>query len=191
MAKPDDQKIAAFLKAGLAGDQQAYRQFFHEIVPILKATVRSIAYMQNAEELEDIVQEVLTTLHNKRQSWKTDKPVLPWIYAITRHKTIDALRRYQRQEGQATHVDIQSLADFLPDREYDHNLAIDLEAGLNQLGTRLETVVRAIGLEAKNPTQTGKDLGMSENAVRIAFHRGLKKLRLFLTSETAGSMNHV
>ena len=99
MAKPDDQKIAAFLKAGLAGDQQAYRQFFHEIVPILKATVRSIAYMQNAEELEDIVQEVLTTLHNKRQSWKTDKPVLPWIYAITRHKTIDALRRYQRQEG--------------------------------------------------------------------------------------------
>ena len=90
MAKPDDQKIAAFLKAGLAGDQQAYRQFFHEIVPILKATVRSIAYMQNAEELEDIVQEVLTTLHNKRQSWKTDKPVLPWIYAITRHKTIDA-----------------------------------------------------------------------------------------------------
>lgn len=59
--------------------------------------------MQNAEELVDIVQEVLTTLHNKRQSWKTDKPVLPWIYAIARHKIIDALRRYQ---GQATHVDI-------------------------------------------------------------------------------------
>ena len=44
-------------------------------------------------DAEDIVQEALLAIHLKRHTWQPDLPVLPWVYAIARHKLVDAVRR--------------------------------------------------------------------------------------------------
>ena len=39
------------------------------------------------------MQEVLLAIHTRRQTWREEDPVAPWVYAIARHKVIDAFRK--------------------------------------------------------------------------------------------------
>ena len=39
-------------------------------------------------EAEDIVQEVLLTIHLKRGTWDQSRPIGPWLAAITRNKLV-------------------------------------------------------------------------------------------------------
>ena len=45
-------------------------------------------------DIEDVVQETLLAIHLKRQTWDAEPAgSRPWVAAIARHKTIDAMRR--------------------------------------------------------------------------------------------------
>ncbi|HWG06737.1 MAG TPA: RNA polymerase subunit sigma, partial [Beijerinckiaceae bacterium] len=59
---------AAWMRAAMAGDAGAYRQFLASIAPHLRAVARSRCRSLGAPEgeAEDIVQEVLLTIHLKR-----------------------------------------------------------------------------------------------------------------------------
>jgi RNA polymerase sigma-70 factor (ECF subfamily) len=177
----DDEAISALLRAGMSGDDAAYQSFFRNITPVLKAMVTAIARPVPVEERKDIMQDVLLSLHNKCHTWQQDRPVLPWIYAITRHKTIDFLRRYQRRSGNGGDLDIDAIIEILPARMDDPSVLIDLEAAMGKLTDNLSTSVRLMGLEGKSAAEAGADLGVSENAARINFHRGMKKLRQLLS----------
>ncbi|MCB1391244.1 MAG: sigD protein, partial [Rhodobacteraceae bacterium] len=56
----------------------------------MRGIVRARGGGLGPEACEDVVQEVLLTIHLKRQSWREDAPLRPWLYAVTRHKVIDA-----------------------------------------------------------------------------------------------------
>jgi RNA polymerase sigma-70 factor (ECF subfamily) len=47
---------------------------------------------------------------------------------------------------------------------------------VSQLDGRQQSVVSSISLDGRSIKDTATSLGMSEGAVRVAFHRGLKKL---------------
>ena len=52
----------------------------------------------------------LLALHLKRQTWDENGPLSPWLYAIARHKLIDALCR----RGRRIEVSIDDFAEILP-----------------------------------------------------------------------------
>jgi RNA polymerase sigma-70 factor (ECF subfamily) len=135
--------------------------------------LQAMIYNLPAEDREDIVQDILITIHSKSHTWKEDHPVLPWIYAIARHRIIDFGRAQSRQHR---HVPIDEVAEI--ELSYsDSESLVGIESQINQLGGKLGKVARCLGLEGKSIAETSSLLGMSENAVRIAFHRALKKLR--------------
>jgi RNA polymerase sigma-70 factor (ECF subfamily) len=47
---------------------------------------------------------------------------------------------------------------------------------LAQIDHRSATIVRAIGIDGERATDVGARLSMSEGAVRVAFHRAVRKL---------------
>lgn len=160
-----------FRRAG-NGDGAAYRAFLTEVTPVL----RRIAAARAAGlpgEIEDIVQETLIAIHTKRHTWRDSEPVTPWLYAIARYKTIDALRR----RGHPTVV-VDDLADELADEgQGDATAARDLGRLLSGLDGRSAGIVRAIGVEGETAGDVGERLGMTEGAVRVAFHRAMQRLR--------------
>jgi len=119
------------------------------------------------------LQDVLLAVHLKRHVWRTDEPVRPWLFAIARHKVIDAFRA----RGRRVSVDIESFSESLaaPEQE-DPTRAGDMERVLSELDDRSAAIVRGIGLDGESVGEVGTRLGMSEGAVRVALHRGLKKL---------------
>jgi RNA polymerase sigma-70 factor (ECF subfamily) len=179
-----EQQWAEWMRAGLAGDAAAYRELLQAIAPRLRKFASgglSRAGIGNAD-IEDVVQEILLAIHLKRQTWMTDQPFLPWLNAITRHKLIDVLRR----RGRRGEVPIEGLIEILPDEtaapETSHT---ELTKLVGRLDGKQQAVVSAIALDGESIRDAASRLDMSEGAVRVAFHRGLKKLSTLFREEGA------
>ena len=177
MTGKNDHDLAGLMRASLAGDQTRYRQFLQEIVPYIRTAIKRAMPYGVADERDDIVQEVLFAIHEKRHTWRVDEPILPWVRAIARYRTIDHLRRMARNK--TTPLDeYDEHSDTLSAPHNDPLDAIDLRNMVQKLSGQIGKVTFAIGIQGKDIATTARELGMSQNAVRIAFHRGLKKLAL-------------
>jgi RNA polymerase sigma-70 factor (ECF subfamily) len=167
----DEKSWADALRRGIAGDAQAYAWFLGEVAAALRPL---LARRCGAADAEDVVQEVLLALHDKRATWDGERPVLPWVRAIARHKLTDALRRHYRQ---GRHLELP-----LTERPDETGIVgipvelMDLDRRLAALPDRQRAVVRALGLEGASVQTVAERLAMTKVAVRVAFHRGLAAL---------------
>lgn len=167
------------LRRANRGEAKAYAQFLTEVTPAIRTIVMGRSGRDAGSE--DIVQEVLLAVHAKRHTWRETDPVAPWLYAIARYKTADAFRRLRRGGSQ---VPIEDLAEFLADESQgDPMAARDLGRLLEGIDDRSAQIVRAVGLEGRSAGDVGLNLGMSEGAVRIAYHRALTRLRRLATAD--------
>jgi len=165
--------LDALLRAANRGDARAYAAFLGAVTPIVRGIARSRAAGLGADAVEDIVQETLLAIHRKRQTWREDMPVRPWLYAIVRYKVVDALRA----RGRRVELPVEDFADVLPAEEGpDPTERGDAERVIAALDLRAQRIVRAIGFDGCTIAEVGAELGMTEGAVRVALHRALRKL---------------
>src|SRR5215831_18965367 len=59
----DDQALTTLMQAAQAGDAQAYVRLLKEITPRLRQIVRRQRFFVSAEDIEDLVQDILFSLH--------------------------------------------------------------------------------------------------------------------------------
>ena len=164
---------AHLLRAANRGDTAAYAAFLAALAPVLRGIVRARAGGIDAALREDIVQEVLLTVHLKRHTWAEDRPVRPWVYAITRYKIVDALRL----RGRDITMPVEDFADILPaEADADPFAARDTDRMLDQLDDRSRSILRAVAYEQTKLADLGPRFGLSEGAARVALHRALRKL---------------
>lgn len=163
------------MRAGNAGDAEPYRRLLLQLTPVLRAVARrGLASAGMADtDAEDVVQETLLAIHLKRQSWDEDAPIGPWLRAIARHKMIDALRR----RGRRTDLPLDGFVEFLAaDGSEPSMLVADIERHLERLPAGQRNVVRAIAVEGASIGEAAARLSMTNGAVRVALHRGLRAL---------------
>ncbi len=163
------------MRAALAGDETAYRRLLADMARAIRPSIRG-AFSRSRlgdGDIEDVVQETLLAVHLKRQTWDPSQRISPWVAAIARHKTIDAMRR----RGVRRAEPIEDFEGVLaaPEAADPHNRS-DVERLMETLSPRARDIVRAISLEEQSITATATRLGMTEVAVRVALHRALKSL---------------
>src|ERR1700745_2023751 len=68
---------AEWMRAAMTGDAGAYRQLLVSLVPHIRAVARSRCRSLGAPEgeVEDLVQEVLLTIHLKRGTWDQSRHI--------------------------------------------------------------------------------------------------------------------
>ena len=173
MRPAEEPSLDALLRSANHGDQRAYAAFLRAVTPLVRGIARSRGAGLGADVCEDIVQETLLAIHQKRHTWREDMAVRPWLYAIVRYKVVDAFRA----RGRRLHLRIEDFVDVLPaEPEADPTERADVERVIGRLDPRAARIVRAIGLEGASIAETSQALDMTETAVRVALHRGLKKL---------------
>jgi RNA polymerase sigma-70 factor (ECF subfamily) len=163
------------MRAANHGDAGAYRQLLGDLAPVLRrVAARGFArYQLGLEDVEDVVQETLLALHLKRHTWDERQPLLPWLSAIARHKTVDNLRR----RGKHTHLPIDDVSYLLAadPRPQDAD-RLDARHLIATLKGRQREIVQAISMDGASARQVAQRLGMTEGAVRVAFHRAVQSL---------------
>lgn len=175
--KDREKELADLLRAALSGDQRAYARFLQDITPVLRGIVRARGAQFGPDTQEDILQDILLSVHAKRHTWITTAPVLPWLYAITRYKVIDAQRRRRhRNHDPLDPVIDQIAAEPHADDVTAAMAARDSAALIAQLDPRSARIVRAVSLDGDCTAEVGQRLSMTEGAVRVALHRAIKRL---------------
>jgi RNA polymerase sigma factor (sigma-70 family) len=172
---------AVWMRAAMTGDAGAYRQFLAALAPHVRAVARSRCRSLGAPEgeVEDIVQEVLLTIHLKRGTWDQARPIGPWVAAITRNKLIDILR----QRGRHITVPIEDFVDSLRAEDPTPELSTrEVDTLLGHLKPQQREIVRSISLNGGSIRETADRLQMTEGAVRVSLHRALKALAVFYRS---------
>ncbi|WOS65283.1 sigma-70 family RNA polymerase sigma factor [Sinorhizobium fredii] len=167
MSGVDDRELARLFRTALEGDERAYGDFLRITADLIRAWARRRAIA--GLDPEDIVQETLLAIHVKRHTWRSDGPLAPWLYAIGRHKLVDALRR----QGRYPRVEIGEVEDRLAAEEEETVRDWEIGRALATLTPGQRSVVTAISVEGRTIAEAARSLDMNETAVRVALHRGL------------------
>ena len=157
--------------AGLAGEAGPYRRLLDELSGLLRAYYRRRC--PPGVDAEDLVQETLIAVHTRRSTYDTGQPFTAWAYAIARYKLIDALRR-GRAHLRAPAEEADAL--FAPAGADAAMARRDLERVMADLPARTRDLIRDVKVTGLSTREAADKHGMSESAVKVAVHRGLKSL---------------
>jgi RNA polymerase sigma-70 factor, ECF subfamily len=175
-----EEHLRSLLVRGLAGDASAYHGFLKELTGYLRAFLRKrLANMP--DEVEDLVQESLLAVHNQRHTYDLGQPLTPWVYALARYKLIDLLRRRSRTDMLNDPLDGDSEL-FVAAESEASDARRDVARLLDQLPDRQRLPIVHMKLEGLSVAETAQRTGMSESAVKVGVHRGLKTLAAMIRS---------
>jgi RNA polymerase sigma-70 factor, ECF subfamily len=90
-----EERLRSLMLQSLAGDAAAYRIFLDELTTHLRSYLRR-RLGGLPDEVEDLLQELLLAVHNKRHTYDPKQPLTAWVRAIARYKLVDLLRRRSR-----------------------------------------------------------------------------------------------
>lgn len=169
-----EHRLKTLLSSGLEGDQNAYRGFLQTLTRHLRGYLRK-RIPQHRDDVEDLVQEILLAVHNARHTYRMEEPLTAWIHAIARYKLMDFFRARSRHESLNDplddHDDLFAVTDDEPTQARH-----DLGKLLEQLPDKQRLPIVHVKLEGLSVAQTAQLTGLSESAVKVGVHRGLKAL---------------
>jgi len=176
----DDLRRSAQMAAAQAGDRAAYEALLRDCVPL----VRAVAARQGvaADHIDDVVQDVLLTVHRARQTYDPGRSFNGWLRTIAERRAIDLLRRTGRQRAREIHAPLafESYADETADPTRNAGAAAGsrrVNEALATLTERQREAVRVLVLEEQSLAEAAIITRRSRGALKVNLHRALKSLR--------------
>src|SRR4051795_13715138 len=177
-AAPDLQWLAA---RAVEGDAQAAESLLGAVHRMVHRYCRArLARFPGAEHAaDDVAQEVCIAVLSALPRYRDEgKPFEAFVYRIAANKVADSQRgAYRQPQPQAELPEVVDLADGPEALAMRNSDAARARALLDVLPDNLRELMIlriAVGLSAD---ETGRALGMSAGAVRVAQHRALARLR--------------
>jgi RNA polymerase sigma-70 factor, ECF subfamily len=174
------------MRAAQAGDRVAYSQLLREVTPFVRALLRR--HCSHQQDIEEMVQETLLTLHRVRQTYDPSRPFSPWLAAIAARRGIDGLRRRSRVARHEVAADGESYETFAdPAANIDIDAvraAGEVEELLRRLPPRQRAALEAVKLREMSLAEASAVSGQSVGALKVNTHRALKSLRALFRDTT-------
>jgi RNA polymerase sigma factor (sigma-70 family) len=184
MAPGDDHDLArdrewsGLMAAAQGGDRAAYERLLRDILPFLRALVGR--QQRTPDRVEDVVQDVLLTVHRVRHTYDPARPFAHWLAAIARRRSIDALRRRGRTEA-AEVLDTQAYETFADPRAKAEVEARDRAAILGPAIASLprgqREAVELLKLRQLSLAEASRASGRSVASLKVNVHRAIRALR--------------
>ncbi|MEO5660730.1 MAG: sigma-70 family RNA polymerase sigma factor [Polaromonas sp.] len=173
-AADNEDRLKNLLLQGLDGDAAAYHGFLKQLSAHLRSFFRKKLFGW-PDEVEDLVQETLLAVHNQRHTYRANQPLTSWVHAIARYKLVDLLRARASREALNDPLD-DELELFSASDTDAADARRDLGKLLAALPDRQRLPIVHVKLEGLSVMEVAQMTGMSESAVKIGVHRGLKAL---------------
>lgn len=180
-----EERWRALMRAGQDGDGKAYGQLLSEILPLLR---RVVTYKwPGAPDIEDVVQEVLVSLHTVRRTYDPDRPFMPWLMTITTRRIADAARRRHARNLNETTVDVMPETFSGNPAKTEQETSDDREA-LNKVMSTLpdgqREAIELLKIQGLSLQEASQVTGKSVASLKISVHRAIKAMREALQQKT-------
>ena len=179
-----DDQLARLMAAAQAGDGVAYATLLESVVPRVRQAVWRQRGFAGAEAVEDLVQDVLLSLHVARATYDPGRPFIPWLMAIVRHRLGDGARRYVRQAAHEVAVDdlavtfADTATNTLEEQVGDPRA---LKEAVATLPPGQRQAIELLKLQELSLKEAAAATGVSSGALKVATHRAMSTLRRKLT----------
>jgi RNA polymerase sigma-70 factor, ECF subfamily len=173
-----ERELRALMALSLDGDAGAYHQLLARLTSHLRAYYRQrfARIGHGPTEAEDLLQEALIAVHTHRHTYDRSQPFTPWVYAIARYKFLDYLRRTQ---SSFKDLPMESVDELTADSDMTAvDSGLDLQRLLSDISSKARKAIQYVKLEGLSVSEAAARIGMSESAVKVAVHRGLKAMAL-------------
>jgi RNA polymerase sigma factor (sigma-70 family) len=167
----NEQQLRAWMTQGLGGDAAAHAALLRALVPLLRTFFGR--RMRDADaDVEDLVQETLIAVHERRATYDRGRPFTAWLYAVARYRMIDHFRRRRPA------VPLEDLEETLAVEGFEEatSARMDVDLLLAGLSPKQARAIRETHLEGLTSAESAQGAGIGESDVKISVHRGLKAL---------------
>lgn len=166
----DEASLARLAAMSQQGDRQAY-------AGLLKACQKWLLnYFRRKvppEQIDDLVQETLLSVHRKIATYDASRPFYPWLAAISRYRFVDHLRSAYRN---ARHSSLDGVEVEVDSGEDSVAARMSLERLFAALPEGQQTVIELVKIKGLSVREASQASGQSETLVKVNIHRGLKRL---------------
>ncbi|WEX11763.1 sigma-70 family RNA polymerase sigma factor [Chelativorans sp. AA-79] len=173
--------MRALMISSLDGDAAAYRLLLSELARHLRPYFARRLHAAHAADAEDLVQETLMAVHSRRITYDRGKPFTAWLHAVAHHKFVDHVRRHSRRMAVPLADD---MAIFARDENHEIAVRLDMDTMLQAVPERTGELIRQVKIDGASIAEAAAATGMSESAVKVSIHRGLKALSARFSRKT-------
>ena len=165
--------LHALMLASLDGDGRAYRSLLEALRGPLVRYYSARLGAALAANCDDLVQDTLMAIHTRRLTYDRGQPLTAWVFAIARYKLIDHFRRHKPRATVPLEDDV---AIFASDDAGDAMARRDVDVVLGSIPARPAALIRQVRVDGATIAEAAEKAGMTESAVKVSIHRGLKAL---------------
>lgn len=172
------ENLEALMKLSLDGDQRAYALLLQETARLLRPF---LARRLNAgSEVDDLLQEILLSIHKARHTYDGERPYKPWAYAIAKFRLQDHLRAHYADHLRHA-VELSEVENDLPAPVTKSDISYESISGeIEKLPPRQAAILQMMHQEGYTAKEVAEKTGMKESAVKVAAHRAYRILRKVL-----------
>lgn len=179
-----DGRFRDLMRSAQVGDARAYAELLGAVRPRLRQIISNRRKFLQSADIEDLVQEVLLSLHLVRHTYDPERPFMPWLTAITQHRLADAARRYYRQAGRQNELAELSgaFAESASNMEVEESYGNweGLKRAIACLSPRQRTAIQLLKLREMSLKEAAEASGSSIDALKVSVHRAMATLRQIL-----------
>jgi RNA polymerase sigma-70 factor (ECF subfamily) len=169
--RASEAQLTTWMVRGLGGDAAAHNALLRALLPLLRSFYRRRMSGQE-DEIEDLVQETLIAVHQRRATYDQSRPFVGWLFAIARYKMIDSFRR------QGRFCPIEGLEELLVAEGFEDtsNARSDIARLLQSIPAKQAAAIRATRIDGLSTAEAAASQAIGESDVKVSVHRGLKAL---------------
>jgi len=154
--------------------------FRDDILPLKDKLYRlALRITFDSAEAEDIVQDTMIRVWNKRDEWTQFDSIEAYCLTVARNLAIDRSQKLESQNVELT-PETQEMPDTLtPDRAYEQDEQLRLVHHLiNELPEKQRTIVQLRDIEGKSYKEIADVLQLTEEQVKVNLFRARQRIKL-------------
>lgn len=178
-------RLVTLMRAAQNGDGAAYASLLRELTPLLRQRIQRQLRVLKAQDVEDLVQDVLLSLHVVRATYDPQRPFLPWLFGIAHNRIADGARRYARHAAHEVAVEQWpvTFSDEGANKEESYGDPEALAQAIRTLPPGQREAIEMVKLRELSLKEAADSSGTSVGALKVAVHRAIKALRRALAAE--------
>ena len=153
--------------------------FRNDILPLKDKLYRlALRITLDSAEAEDIVQDTMIRVWNKRDEWAQFNSIEAFCLTVARNLAIDRSQKSEAQNIELT-TETQEMSDgSTPERQLERSEQMDLVRKLiNELPEKQRTIIQLRDIEEKSYKEIADVMQLTEDQVKVTLFRARQRIK--------------
>ncbi len=174
---PQDLQLVRDALAGSSESRERFALRMECVARILAEKNRRLGGPLNSSELEDVVQDTVTSIWRRLKSYEGMAALETWAYRFCQYELANRLRRRSRSPEKPLSLEDEELVDPQHRKQLDHD---EVYQALDRVGGEEAVVVRLKHFEQMSFSEIGVRLQIATATAKSRYYRAMKRLEILL-----------